>query len=81
MKNLRTFFAVTLLIVTLGLPVYADGGMETPKTPPTGPSTSSLAAPSTPEGGGMDTPQAKNGGMETPLMITLSLIENLLALI
>lgn len=80
MKKLRTFFAGTLLVVTLGLPVYADGGMETPKTPPTGSSTTSVAAPST-QDGGMETPQAQDGGMETPLQVTLSLIESVLALI
>ena len=80
MNNLRTFFAVTLLMVTLGLPVYADGGMETPKTPPPGPLTSSVAAPSAQEGG-METPQAQEGGMETPLLMTLSLMESVLALI
>ena len=31
MKNLRKLFAVALLVLTLGLPAYADGQMETPK--------------------------------------------------
>lgn len=79
MKNMRKLFAVALLVLTLGLPVYADGQMETPRT-----------VTSTTEGQ-METPllqedqtenaQAKDGQMETPLTIVLMLLDNALALI
>ncbi len=78
MKSLRNFFAVTLLVLTLGLPAFADGQMETPK--PQGAPVTVTDVPTALDGQ-METPQSRDGQMETPLMIALRVIENVLALI
>lgn len=76
MKNLRKLFAVTLLILTLGLPTWADGQMETPLAPPT------KATPVATEDEGSDAALPQNGQMETPQKSALlSLVESILALI
>ena len=80
MKNLRKLFAVALLALTLGLPAYADGQMETPKPHGT---PVKIAEP-------VETPLiqdveyssgTQSGQMETPMTIMLSVIESVLALI
>ena len=79
MKNLGKLFAVALLVLTLGLPAYADGQMETPK--PHGAPVKiaqPVEAPVIPES---DTSGTQNGQMETPMSIMLSVIESVLALI
>ena len=81
MKNLRKLFAVTLLVLTLGLPAYADGQMETPK--PSG-APVKLAQPlETPltQDVESDASGTQSGQMETPMTIMLSMIESVLALI
>ena len=80
MKNLRKLFAVTLLVLTLGLTAYADGQMETPK--PSGTPVKieqPLETPLTEDGS--DTLQTQSGQMETPMTLMLSVIESVLALI
>ncbi len=82
MKNLRKLFAVTLLVLTLGLPAYADGQMETPK--PSGGAPVKMAQPlETPliQDVESDTSGTQSGQMETPMTIMLSVIESVLALI
>ena len=80
MKNLRKLFAVTLLILTLGLPAYADGQMETPR--PTTPAPTQQSSQTTlTENVNSDVPLTQNGQMETPKSAVLCLIESILALI
>ena len=79
MKNLRKLFAVTLLVLTLGLPAYADGQMETPK--PHGAPVKIAQPVEKPLIPGSDTSGTQNGQMETPMTIMLSVIESVLALI
>ena len=79
MKNLRKLFAVTLLVLTLGLPAYADGQMETPK--PHGAPVKMAQPVGTPLIPESDTSGTQNGQMETPMSIMLSVIESVLALI
>lgn len=79
MKNLRKLFAVTLLVLTLGLPAYADGQMETPK--PAGAPVKIAQPVETPLIRESDTSGTQNGQMETPMTIMLSVIESVLALI
>ena len=57
MKQLKRLFAVTLLVLTLGIPAYADGIMDTPRAVPPPPPPSSTLAP-----GQTDTPP---GTMDT----------------
>ena len=83
MKNMRKLFAVALLLLTLGLPVYADesGQMDTPK--PTGgtitqPHTSQTVVIQDVEGSITQTP---NGQLDVTLTTMLSVIESILALI
>ncbi len=69
MKQLKQFFALTLLVATLGISAYA-GEMDTPGYKPPPPPTST-AAP-----GDMDTPTAAApalGGMEGPTFVTMEL--------
>jgi len=69
MKQLKQFFALTLLVATLGISAYA-GEMDTPGYKPPPPPTSA-AAP-----GDMDTPTAAApalGGMEGPTFVTMEL--------
>lgn len=81
MKNLRKLFAVTLLVLTLGLTAYADGQMETPKPTATTPQTQeATVVPPTGEPGSDDA-LTQSGQMETPKSAVISLIESILALI
>ena len=77
MKNMRKLLAVTLLILTLALPAYAEGQMETPK--PSG--GAAITAPQPTQDVEGDPEQTENGQMETTLTVTLGLIESILALI
>ena len=81
MKNLGKLFAVTLLVLTLGLPANADGQMETPK--PSGAPVKIAQPLETPltQDVESDTSGTQNGQMETPMTIMLSVIESVLALI
>ena len=79
MKNMRKLFAVALLVLTLGLPVYADGQMETPK--PTTPGQSQQSQTTITEEVNCDDVLPQNGQMETPKSAVLCLIESILALI
>ena len=80
MKNLRKLFAVTLLVLTLGLPAYADGQMETPK-PHSGAPVQIAQPVVTPLIPQSDTSGTQSGQMETPMTLMLSVIESILALI
>lgn len=79
MKNLRKLFAVALLVLTLGLPAYADGQMETPR--PTTPGHSQQSQTTLTEDVNIDGPLTQSGQMETPKTAVLCLIESILALI
>lgn len=79
MKNLRKVFAVTLLVLTLALPAYANGQMETPK-PSSAPAPTQTVTPLTDEAGS-DAALTQNGQMETPKSAVFCLIETILALI
>ena len=79
MKNLRKLFAVTLLVLTVGLPAYADGQMETPK--PSGAPVKIAQQVETPLIQESDTSGTQSGQIETPMTIMLSVIESVLALI
>ncbi len=76
MKNMRKLLAVTLLLFTLGLPVYADesGQMDTPK-----PGSGVIAPPPSPIEG--DPAQTPDGQMDTTLTAVWGVIESILALI
>ena len=75
MKNMRKLLAVTLLLITLGLPVYADSGqMDTPK-----PGSGVVAPP--PSSTGSDATQTPDGQMDATLTAVLGVIESILALI
>jgi hypothetical protein len=70
MKQLKQFFAVTLLVATLGISAYA-GEMDTPGYVPPPPPSSSAAMP-----GDMDTPTyaaPAPGDMEGPTLVTMGL--------
>ena len=84
MKNMRKLLAVALLLVTLGLPVYADGEtgqMDTPR--PAGgkntqpPSTQTVVIHDVES----DAAQTPNGQMDTTLTVMLNVIDSILALI
>ena len=82
MKDMRKLLAVTLLILTLGIPAYAEGQMETPR--PTTPGQSQTQPLSeTPEEEGVvgEDTLTQNGQMETPKSAVLCVIETILALI
>lgn len=77
MKNMRKLFAVALLVLTLGLPAYADGQMETPKPTTPGQSQQIILTDDV----NSDSLLPQNGQMETPKSAVLCLIESILALI
>ena len=72
--NMRKIFAVALLVLTLGLPGYADesGQMDTPR-----PKAVVVIQPQ--ESG--DPAQMTSGQMDTTLTAMLGVIESILALI
>ena len=83
MKNMRKLLAVALLLLTLGLPVYADesGQMDTPK-PGSGtitqpPSSQTVVIQDVES----DPAQTPSGQMDTTLIVMLDVIESILALI
>lgn len=84
MKTMRKLLAVTLLALTLGLPVYAENGqMETPK-----PSTGTMPSP-TPQTSqtvltqdiGGDNVLTQDGETDTTMTLLLDVIGSILALI
>jgi hypothetical protein len=82
MKTMRRLLAITLLLLTLGLPVFADqaGQMETPK-PGTGAAPTPTPQTAVVQNYEGDATLTQDGQMETTLSVVLDVIGSILALI